>query len=113
MQVLLSMNSIFSEISESDSFQAVLHPLYAGYPVRRRSWPAGHFIFAQVPAEIPVEVISRMTSLSPAVKAVLEWREKPLRYSNQIAYVDDQNRIIGWNPSPADCFATDWEEYSE
>lgn len=87
--------------------------------VRRSTWHfADTFIFRQVPAEIPREVVPKMQSLPPDVKLEFERRfnsEKfqisAIYYDNQLAIVGASNLIEGYVPSIADLNAEDWEIY--
>lgn len=91
------------------NFGAAVNALKAGKMVQRVGWNGkGMFVFRQVPALVPVEIIPKMSSLPSAVKAVLISREKPIQYSNQLALVKADNTINGWAPSTADTLATDW-----
>ncbi len=67
------------------------------------------FIFLQVPATIPNDVIPNMQSLPDSVKAEFAKRGDSIRYSNQIALVEPNNHINGWSPSAADALADDWQ----
>lgn len=97
--------------------------------IQRNGWNGkGLFVFMQVPSEIPLSVVPKMQSLPEAVKNEFENRlnkatdnqnmviqaDSPLltiRYSNQLAIVDQENNIKGWAPSASDALANDWVEY--
>jgi len=66
------------------------------------------FIFQQVPSEISIDIVPKMTSLPEAVKAVFVRRGANLRYQNQIAMVAENNVIEGWTAQAADVLAEDW-----
>jgi hypothetical protein len=93
----------------NQTFGQALEALKQGKIVSRAGWNGnGMFIFRQVPSEVPVDVIPKMTSLPPAVKEVLAGRGLPLRYQNQLAIVYPDNNIYGWVASPSDCLESDW-----
>jgi hypothetical protein len=92
--------------------------LRQGGMVRRPEWPKDTFVFMQVPANIPQEVIPNMQSLPKAVKAEFERRSKDeqlqvsgIQYCNQLAIVNCSNLIESYSPSVADSMAEDWEVY--
>jgi hypothetical protein len=95
-------------------FEHVLGALKSGRRVRRLSRP-GHILFRQVPSTVPAEIVGRMTSLPPAVKAEFTSQALPavLVYCDQIAvYVETslcRFTVVGYSPSVEDLFATDWE----
>ena len=80
-----------------------------GRRISRAAWPAGVFVFLQVPSTVPASVIPKMSSLPDDVKAELICRGWPLTYSNQLARVDEGSNITGWSPGAADVLALDWE----
>lgn len=80
-----------------------------GKRIARIGWNgSGMFVFMQVPSEIPIETVPRMTSLPEPVRAEFVRRGQSLKYSNQFALVKQDNSINGWAPSSADTLATDW-----
>ena len=100
------------------------------YPmVQRIGWNGkGLFVFQQVPSEIPIAVVPKMQSLPEAVKDEFTRRydlasdngnkvmqnNSPfltIRYNYQLAIVDKENNINGWEPSVSDALAEDWIEY--
>lgn len=94
---------------ENQTFGAAIQALHEGKIVSRAGWNGkGMFIFRQVPSEVPVEVIPRMTSLPEAVKERVLERGKPLRYQNQLAIVYPDNNVYGWVASPSDVLEADW-----
>lgn len=88
--------------------------------VRRSSWHfADTFVFRQVPAEIPREVVPKMQSLPSDVKAEFERRFNSIQfqmnsiyYDNQLAIVGPSNLIEGYAPSVSDLNGEDWEIYN-
>ena len=80
-----------------------------GNRIARQGWNGtGMFVFMQVPAEIPIEVIPKMQSLPEPVRVEFMLRSRSIRYMNQFALVKEDNTIHGWAPSAADALATDW-----
>ena len=65
-------------------------------------------VFMQIPSEVPIEVIHRMTSLPTVLKATAMERGLPLRYANQFGALHLDNIIHGWMPTSSDILATDW-----
>jgi len=93
----------------NQTFGQAVQALHEGKIVSRAGWNGkGMFIFRQVPSEVPVDVIPRMTSLPPAVKAKVLERGMPLRYQNQLAIVYPDNNVYGWVASPSDVLESDW-----
>lgn len=66
------------------------------------------FIFKQIPSVIPYHFIPQMKSLPQSVKDEFERRGADITYSDQLAIVYDDNRIVGYSPSVEDINATDW-----
>lgn len=91
-----------------------------GKMARRAGWHfKDTFVFKQVPSQISIEIVPKMTSLPQAVKDEFIRRSKDesmqvkdLYYNNQYAIVGPSNLIEGYSPSVADIQAEDWEEYS-
>ena len=80
-----------------------------GKRIARVGWNGtGMFVFHQVPASVPVEVIPKMTSLPQLVKDEFARRGQTIQYSNQLALVKTDNSVNGWAPSTADALAEDW-----
>jgi len=100
---------------KNQTFGQAVEALKQGKFVSRESWNGkGMFVFMQVPSEVPVEIIPKMTSLPPSVKQKVMERNLPLRYQNQLAMVYPDNNVYGWLASPSDCLESDWcihEEY--
>ena len=79
-----------------------------GNRITRASWPEGVFVFVQVPSEVSVTIISKMSSLPRKVKEFFEKRGEPITYKDQLALVTPDNVIRGWTPLPEDALAKDW-----
>jgi hypothetical protein len=96
-------------MQKNQTFGQAVEALKQGKIVRRAYWDnMDLFVFRQVPSEVPVDVISRMTSLPSDVKEALVKRNKPLIYKNQFCIVYPDNTIHGWRPSGADILESDW-----
>lgn len=91
-------------------FADAIEALKDGKRVARHGWNGkGLFIFRQVPAVIPADVIPKMQSLPFSVKEEFARREaKEITYSDQLALVKPDNSISGWAPSTPDTLAEDW-----
>lgn len=95
----------------NQTFGNAIEALNQGKAVTRSNWKGkgeGVFIFMQVPSQVAVEVIPRMTSLPAAIKAKVLERKLPLRYQDQFAMVTPDNHVYGWSPTVGDSLATDW-----
>lgn len=107
----------------SESFGRAIQALKEGKRVAREGWNGkGMFIFMQVPAEIPMDVVPNMTSLPQTVKKEFIRRHtakqysegvdpilyNTIRYKNQLAMVYPDNSIFGWVASPSDILEDDW-----
>ncbi len=68
----------------------------------------GMFIFKQIPAEIPLSIIPKMSSVPDSVKEFMLKEGKTLKYRNQIAIVDKDGNVDSWNPSATDLLGQDW-----
>lgn len=104
------------------NFSQAIAALKEGKRVARMGWNGkGLFIFMQIPAEIPMDVVPKMQSLPDSVKAEFERRlakenesdeRNPafdaIRYKNQLAMVYPDNNIYGWVASPSDVLEEDW-----
>lgn len=96
------------------TFGHAIEALKRGCRVCREGWEGkGLFVFMQVPAQIPADVVPKMTSLPHSVKDEIGRRAKEggpegLSYSNQLALVKPDNSVNGWAPSAADTLAEDW-----
>jgi hypothetical protein len=91
------------------NFGQAIEAAKQGKKIQREGWNGkGLFVFMQVPAEIPLEVIPKMQSLPQSVKDEFAKRANPINYSNQLALVNPNNEINGWSPSTSDSLAEDW-----
>jgi hypothetical protein len=94
---------------KNQTFGQAIDAMKQGKIVSREGWNGkGMFVFMQVPSEVPVEIIPKMTSLPQAVKDKVLERRSPLRYQNQYVIVYPDNNIFGWSASPSDYSADDW-----
>jgi hypothetical protein len=66
----------------------------------------GVFVFRQVPAVVPAEIVPKMSSLPASVKLWAAGRS--LSYSNQLAVVNSDGEVYGFAPLPEDILAEDW-----
>lgn len=103
-------------------FGKAIEALKQGKMVQRKGWNGkGMFIFMQVPSQVDMSIVPKMTSLPDSVKAEFlnrilgnEEREiefddyNSIRYQNQIAMVYPDNNIYGWVASPSDILEEDW-----
>lgn len=80
-----------------------------GKRISREGWNGkGLFVFVQVPAEVPAEIIPKMSSLPNDVKAEFVRRGGSIRYRNQLAIVYPDGTVYGWDSSPSDQLENDW-----
>tara|TARA_R100000306_G_C4373305_1_gene140902 strand:- start:59 stop:391 length:333 start_codon:yes stop_codon:yes gene_type:complete len=106
-----------NKIELLNKFETAMRALNAGWRVRRSSWPNEKlFIFKQVPAEIPKEVVPRMQSLPQTVKDFFQEtfenendQISSIYYEDQLALVSESNLITSYSPSVSDCMAEDWQ----
>lgn len=99
------------------NFGQAIEALKLGSKVYREGWNGkGLFVFMQIPATIPKEVVPNMQSLPQSVKDEFERRFNDpneqinaIYYSNQLALVNPSNLITGWSPSTSDALAEDWQ----
>lgn len=97
-------------------FGTAIKALKDGKRAYREGWNGkGLFIFRQVPNEVSMEIVPKMTSLPQSVKDEFERRFNDpdkqidaIYYSDQIALVSPSNLITGWSPSTSDALAEDW-----
>merc|ERR1711916_382697 len=71
------------------------------------------FIFKQIPSEIGLDTIPKMTSIPQSVKDIILKRGVTLKYSNQLAIVHQDGSVNGWVASVSDTLAEDWEIFQE
>lgn len=92
---------------------AIEHIKTSFYIARRANWDDDMFIFAQIPANINEETISKMQSLSDVVKReIIESDITSLSYQNQICKFDNDD-ITYYTPTGDEIFADDWEIESD
>ena len=93
----------------NQTFGEAIAAAKSGKRISREGWNGkGMFVFVQVPSEVPAEIVPKMSSLPPDVKAELVRRGGTISYHNQMALVYPDSKIYGWTPSPSDALATDW-----
>lgn len=105
------------------SFGEAIKALKEGKRVQRQGWNGkGLFIFMQIPSQVSIDIVPKMTSLPQSVKDEFERRHKnckvdwdvdcilmnSIRYQNQLAMVYPDNNIYGWVASPSDVLENDW-----
>lgn len=101
-------------MQNQQTFGQAVEAMKQGKIASREGWNGkGLFVFMQVPSEVPVAIIPKMTSLPAAVKEAVLAREHPLRYRNQFAIVYPDNSVNGWAPSSSDALAADWVIHGE
>ena len=101
---------------DSMSFGVAVEKMQMGHMVARRGWNGKNlFVFMQVPATIGKDIVPKMQSLPPSVKAKFQERFDnseaqidAIYYDNQLAIVNESNLINGWAPSVSDALASDW-----
>lgn len=98
----------FSAVSD---FSSAVQWLKAQKCLRRTSWPEGTFVVKQVPADIPSEIIPKMTSLPDSVKNLLLSRsaDASIHYRHQMLQIDRNGIANAWQPNAEDVFAEDWQ----
>ena len=109
------MNSPY-EVEHRMDFVAAIQKACDGEMITRLDWAMSSgdnvsFVFRQVPSNIGLEIVPKMTSLPEKVKTELLLRRKELQYQNQFAYVTDSEEsssISGWRPNQEDKEAKDW-----
>lgn len=94
-------------------FSSILPKIREGFPVCRKQWSDGMFVFMQIPSIVNSEIIPKMTSLSDQVKEVLIARELPLVYQDQLALCYPNNIIVSYALNEEDIFSNDWETYTK
>ena len=83
------------------------------YIARRANYDDDMFIFAQVPADINEETITKMQSLPEVVKReITEAGFTSLSYQSQICKFDNGN-ITHYTPTSNEIFAEDWKTKSD
>ena len=96
-------------------FAEVIEGLKKGQNFTRISSPAlyGKFITMQIPADIPSDVIPKMSSLNDRAKAILGTvGDCQIHYRNQVLMVNkvdgEENIATYYMPTWEDIFADDW-----
>lgn len=90
-------------------FGTAVLALNLGKMVSREGWAGQNlYAFRQVPSWVQKKFIKDMSSLPHDVKVLLEERNEPLFYANQLALLHPDNMITGWVPSVSDVLALDW-----
>jgi len=91
------------------TYNDALEALKEGKMVCREGWNGkGMFVFKQIPAEIGLDVIPRMTSVPQSVKNRMLEKGITLKYNNQMALVQSDGSVDSWIASSSDTFAKDW-----
>jgi DNA-binding transcriptional ArsR family regulator len=102
------------------NFSEALKGLREGLLITRREWDGKRILFRQVDASLEVEgIVPHMTSLPPSAKRMFKSRHAAgiatdtksyfdIKYHHQVAAVDEDNNITGYNLSWEDIFAEDW-----
>lgn len=91
-------------------FSDALRILKDGGCIGRGCWfDPDLFVFKQVPAEIPPEIVQKMQSLPERAKEAVAQYEMPLRYVDQCCICNRKTgKVTSWTPSYEDIFAEDW-----
>lgn len=91
-------------------FSEALRILKDGGCIGRGCWfDPDLFVFKQVPAEIPPEIVQKMQSLPERAKEAVAQYEMPLRYVDQCCICNRKTgKVTSWVPSCEDIFAEDW-----
>lgn len=105
---------------------AVEFGLKRGNLISRKGWNGkGLFVFMQVPSQVSMAIVPKMTSLPESVKTLLNLRfhnnnshceehnvdpieMNSIKYSSQLALLKPDNTINSWSPSTPDALAEDW-----
>lgn len=97
------------------TFAEVIEGLKSGQSFTRSYSPVlnGKFITMQIPADIPTDVIPKMTSLNDHAKAILRTvGDCQIHYRNQVIMVNkvdgEENIATYYIPTWEDIFADDW-----
>ena len=98
------------------NFAEVIKGLQEGRNFTRHSAHhlVGKVITMQIPADIPSEVIPKMTSLNDGIKARLSTiGDCQIHYRNQVLIINqvdgEPNTATYYNPTWEDIFAEDWQ----
>lgn len=91
------------------NYGQAIEALKVGKRISREGWNGkGMFVFKQIPAEIGLEIIPKMQSVPQDAKDVMLERKQTLKYTNQMAIVNEEGRVDSWVASSSDTFAEDW-----
>lgn len=94
---------------ENVNYGQAIEALKIGKKVSRKGWNGkGMFVFKQIPAEIGLDIIPKMQSVPQDVKDSMIQNNQTLKYTNQMAIVNDEGRVDSWVASSSDTFAEDW-----
>lgn len=106
----------------SMTFGHAVVALKQGRRIARKGWYKGMFVFMQVPSQVSMDIVPKMTSLPQPVKDEFYRRFKfyqpdwdvdiedmnSITYQNQLVAVYPNNKIFGWVASPSDILEEDW-----
>ena len=101
-------------MEENLNFGEALEAVKLGKMITRTGWNGKDlFVFKQVPASIPKDVVPKMQSLPESVKNEFQKRFDSgnldfIYYTDQLALVGPNNFISSWAPSVSDSLAEDW-----
>lgn len=91
------------------NFGLIIEALKQGKLAQRDGWNGkGMFIMKQIPAEIGLDIISKMQSVQQSAKDILINRGTTLKYENQMLIIKEDGTADSWVPSSSDVFAEDW-----
>jgi len=106
-ETLAIFNSVYK--ANGMTFGLAIEALKLGKAIARKGWNGkGMFIFKQIPAEIGLDIIPKMQSVPQSVKDEMIKRAQTLKYTNQMAIVNNDGRVDSWVASSSDTFAEDW-----
>ena len=112
-------NNAYNE-TKGMTFGQAIEALKLGKAIARKGWNANRdlhkvmpmFIFKQIPAEIGHDIIPKMQSVPDSVKGKFIEYTKTIKYTNQIAVVNQDGNtegvVDGWVPSISAVLAEDW-----
>lgn len=100
------------------NFEEALNAIKEGKRVGNVNWDEDTFVFMQVPANIPYDVVERMQSLPDNVKEEIKRRYElssvpyqetfDVRYRGQIAKMMPDCTIQGFSFTPYEVLAKEW-----
>lgn len=125
-----SPREVFEKAYRKNGQLSIGHAVEAaknGLMIKRHGWNGkGTFLFMQVPSEISIDIVPKMSSLPESVKSEIKKRfdqlcettspelkhhnrhHKGIRYKNQLAMLHPDNTITAWSPSASDVLEEDW-----